>query len=120
MSAYSLPQAHPQSDQMEIPRDCFYSVEFAMQYPKLLYQFKIWKSAAKNMFIIVKENSEMMLQLKKGDVFKTKYYSTDALQPTVDMETQIKEITKDSDGRFKGHYRVGLDILCAQPHGPLH
>ena len=31
-----------------------------------------------------------------------------------DLETQIKEITKDSDGRFKGHYRVGLDILCAQ------
>ena len=114
MSAYPMPQVTMKSGQKEGPFDRFYSVEFAIRFPKLLYQFKIWSSAARTMFIIVKEDSDLLMQLKKGDVFKTKYYSTDVLNPTVDLETQIKEITKDSDGRFKGHYRVGLDILCAQ------
>jgi len=120
MSPYPPPNNNLESCRNHAPFDQFYSVEFAMRYPKLLYQFKIWISSSKAMFILVKENSDLMAQLKKGEIFKTKYYTTDAQSPTVDLETQIKEITKDSDGRFKGHYRVGLDILTAQPQGLAH
>ena len=89
----------------------YYSVEFLITETRLLYQFKVWNSNSDSMFIIVKEGSEILIRLKEGNVFKTKYYSTDSLRPTVDLETQIKEITKDDGGRFKGHYQVGLDIL---------
>ena len=95
----------------------YYSVEFLISDTRLLYQFKIWNSNSDSMFIIVKENSEILIRLKKGNVFKTKYYSTDSLRPTIDLETQIKEITRNDGGRFKGHYLVGLDILgemCAK------
>lgn len=98
----------------------FYSVEFSMNYPKLLYQFKLWNSASRSMFIIVKEGSEVLMRLKQGSVFKTRYYSTDALNPLVDLETQIKDIIKDEDGRFKGHYLVGLDILNTRQQPAAH
>lgn len=98
----------------------YYSVEFLITDTKLLYQFKIWNSNSDSMFIIVKENSEILIRLKEGNVFKTKYYSTDSLRPTVDLETQIKAITKDDGGRFKGHYLVGLDILGKENQRVVH
>ena len=72
------------------------------------------------MFIVVKEDSNLLVQLKKGGIFKTRYYSTDALCPTVDLETQIKRIIKNENGRFKGHYQVGLDILGTQHQEPAN
>ena len=98
----------------------YYSVEFLITDIRLLYQFKIWNSNSDSMFIIVKEDSEILIRLKEGNVFKTKYYSTDSLRPTVDLETQIKEITKDDGGRFKGHYLVGLDILGKENQRVVH
>jgi len=104
----------------DIALDRFYSVEFSIKCPKLLYQFKIWNSSSKSMFIIVKEGSDLLMQLKKGDIFKTKYYSTDVLCPRVDLNTQIKDIIKGEDGRFKGHYLVGLDVLSSENKETAH
>jgi len=92
----------------------FYSVEFSIQDLKLLYQFKIWNLSARSMFIIVKEGSVMLPRLKTGCTYKTKYYTTDTGCPTIDTETRIREITRDKVGRFKGHYLIGLDMLCAR------
>lgn len=114
MSTTFLTHVQLENDQRDEEIENFYSVEFAIPYPKLLYQFKLWSSPPEALFIVVKEDSDLLMQLKKGDVFKTKYYSTDALHPTVDLDTKIREIKKDCEGRFKGHYRIGLDILCAQ------
>jgi hypothetical protein len=60
------------------------------------------------------------MQLKEGDIFKTKYYSTDVLCPRVDLNTQIKDIIKGEDGRFKGHYLVGLDVLSSENKETAH
>jgi len=89
----------------------FYSVELLIQELKMLYQFKIWNSSSEPMFILVKEDSALLEQLKVGTVFKSKYYSTDAVSPTVDLETQIKQIVRDDRGRFKGHYLIELAII---------
>ena len=100
--------------------DHYYSVEFTILENKILYQFKLWNSASRSLFILVKEGSEMLPRLKEGSIFKTKYYSTDTLRPTVSSETRIKTITRDDNGRFKGHYKIGLDILNQEGQHALH
>jgi len=89
----------------------FYSVELLIQELQMLYQFKIWNSSSEPMFILVKENSALLDRLKVGTVFKSRYYSTDSGQPTVDLETQIKQIARNEQGRFKGHYLIELAII---------
>jgi len=98
----------------------YYSVEFTISENKILYQFKLRNSASQSLFILVKEGSEMLQRLKEGSIFKTKYYATDELSPAVSSETRIKKITRDDNGRFKGHYRVGLDILGQDGQRSIH
>ena len=53
----------------------FYSVEFAVDDPHPLYQFKIWRSESNPMFVVVKENSAVLPKLKAGSVLNMTYYS---------------------------------------------
>ena len=77
----------------------------------MLYQFKLWNSESKPMFVLVKEGSDILSRIKVGHVFNMKYYSTDAGCPTTYRPTQIENITKENRGRFKGHYLVGLSFM---------
>lgn len=113
MEAYDTLNGQPRNVDAPAPEQ-YYSVEFSIRDLKLLYQFKIWNSSAESMFIIVKEGSGMLPRLKTGCTYKTKYYTTDTGCPTIDAETRIREITRDEGGRFKGHYLIGLDLLCAR------
>lgn len=93
----------------------YYSVEFAMQTPHPVYQFKLWHSDQNILFLLVKENSDLLPQLKVGHVLPMKYYIDDTHCPTKVRKTQIREIVNETQGRFKGHYRIELEILenCA-------
>ncbi|KPK31360.1 MAG: hypothetical protein AMK69_00440 [Nitrospira bacterium SG8_3] len=96
------------------PRDIvdkFYSVEFSLKGIDFVYQFKIWNMSSKGMCVLIKEDSAVLKHLKAGDVMDMKYYSSDALSPTEHLQTEIRHITKDEEGRFKGHVLVGLSIL---------
>jgi hypothetical protein len=46
----------------------FYSVEFAVDEPHPIYQFKIWRTESSAMFVVVKENSAVLPKLKAGSV----------------------------------------------------
>ena len=121
MNGYSVARRPNNENQhRKIASGQYYSVEFSITDKKLLYQFKLRNSASRSMFILVKEDSEILGRIKEGRIYKTKYYSTDSLCPTVDSKTQIKEITKDKNGRFKGHYLVGLDILSMGSQAVVH
>ena len=98
----------------------FYSVELLIQELNMLYQFKIWNFSSEPMFILVKEGSALLEQLKVGTVFESKYYSTDSLCPTVDLKTQIKQIARDEQGRFKGHCLIELAIIKDSPSHTIH
>ncbi len=50
----------------------FYSVELLIQELKMLYQFKIWNFSSEPMFIMVKEDSDLLVRLKVGTVFKSR------------------------------------------------
>ena len=86
----------------------FYSVEFAIDEPHPLYQFKIWRSETRSMFVVVKENSAVLPKLKAGSVLNMTYYSSDAHCPKRQIETRIEHIASQREGRFEGHCTVFL------------
>ena len=91
--------------------DQYYSVEFSLSGCSFVYQFKIWNISTKGMCVLVKEDSDLLNHVKVGDILNLKYYPDDSSQPGELLETEIKHITKDEQGRFKGVYLVGLSIL---------
>jgi hypothetical protein len=86
------------------------SVEFAVDGADYLRQFRLWNMEPEVMCVLIKETSEVVECLKVGDTMKMKYYSEDALCPPQYLETEIRRITKEDQGRFRGHYVVGLSI----------
>ena len=88
----------------------YYSAEFKLNEPQILYQFKIRKSHTEPMFAVVKEGSKALDNIKEGDVKFFGYYSLDNTVPSQSVDTRIKYITKDSTSGFKDHYVIGLDI----------
>lgn len=89
----------------------FSSVEISTLDISYCYHFKLWTMASTNMCILVKEDSEILSQLKEGDTLNMKYYADDAFCPAENRNTAIRHVTKDDHGRFKGHYLVQLEIL---------
>ena len=93
------------------PSERYYSVEFTVKDLASAYQFKIWNISSQGMCILIKENSKILPYIKVGDIITMKYYLTESVGTTEDVKTEIKHITKDDQGRFKGHFLVGLAIL---------
>jgi len=91
--------------------DQYYSVDFSVENESLLYQFKIWDLSSKGMCLLVKEGSAAMNHINIGDIVKMKYYKADSSNPGKYLKTKIIHISKDEEGRFKGHHVVGIQIL---------
>lgn len=91
--------------------DRYYSVEFSIHGCPFTYQFKTWNISRKGICVLVKEDSELLNYLKVGDILNLKYYTTDTSKPIEFLKTEIRHITKDEAGRFKGLFLVGLSIL---------
>jgi hypothetical protein len=88
----------------------FHSVEIAVDGLAIPYQFKIWQNPSMPMCLLVREDSEIVSRLKEGDVLNMRYYSEASKYPTEHMETEILQIEKNQEGRFKGHYWIALGI----------
>ena len=86
----------------------FYSVEFAVDEPQPIYQFKIWRSESSPMFVVVKEDSAVLPKLKAGSVLNMTYYSSDVQCPKKQIETRIGHISNERKGRFEGHCTIDL------------
>ncbi|MDY7035233.1 MAG: hypothetical protein SV375_03580 [Thermodesulfobacteriota bacterium] len=91
--------------------DRYSSVEFSLSNSAPDYQFKIWGTSHTGMNILVKEDSLVLDHLKVGDILEMKYNPPDPTEPAKFLKTEIKHITKDEQGRFKGNYMIGLSIL---------
>ena len=89
----------------------YHSVEINLPDLDSLYQFKIWNMSSKGMCLLVREDSDVLKHLMVGNIFDMKCYATDLSLPPENLKIQIKHITKDEQGRFKGHYLVGLLVL---------
>ena len=91
--------------------DKYFSVEFSKKGLDSLYHFKIWNISSKGMCIVVRQDSDTINHLSVGDILDMKYYPVDESSPAEYSKTEITHITKDDQGRFKGHYLIGLSIL---------
>ena len=91
--------------------DKYHSVEFDLADLGARYQFKIWNMSSRGMCLLVREDSDVVKCLQVGDTLDMKYYTSDASLPPENLTTQIKHVTKEDEGRFQGHYLVGLFIL---------
>ena len=98
----------------------YYSVEIPAPELGVVYQFKVWRTEVKSVFILVKENSGILSCLKEGDRLKIKYYSTDGQCPLQDLDTEIRDIARQEMGRLKGHCIVALEILKRESYDNGH
>ena len=89
----------------------YYSAEFAIDDLAIPYQFKIINVAPSSMAVLVKEDSDILTCLKVGDTLRVKYYSPESPYPSDFLDTAIRHITKNDQGRLRGHYLVGLEII---------
>ena len=92
----------------------YQSAEFRVTETSCLYQFKIWNVSSKGSCLLVREDSDILNKFEIGDVLDMKYYPADLSQSPDLLKTKIIHITLENQGRFKGHYLVGLLILKIQ------
>ena len=90
--------------------DKYYSVEFKAEGSDLSYRFRLRDISSTGMCVLVKETSELLNYIKAGDILSVKYYFKESLEKKELIITRIKHITKNDQGRYKGHYLVGLEI----------
>jgi hypothetical protein len=93
------------------PPEQYYSVQFSLKTLAYIYQFKIWNTSLHGLCILVNEDSDVLSHMQVGDVIDMKYYVSEKPGTTEDFKTEVRHITKQEDGRFKGHCLVGLLIL---------
>ena len=121
MKSYAMENASQENWlEANLPLEEFYSVEIPLDGLEFLHQFKIWNSDPETVFVVVKEESEILPCLRVGDTIKMKYYIMNPASPPKYLPTKIKHITKEDQGRFKGHVVIGLDILEDQAERNIH
>ena len=91
--------------------DLSYSVEVDVGRQLPIYQFKLRDLSPNGASILVIEGSSVLNHLKTGQKLKMKYWSAKEPETTDLFEAKIEHITKQEQGRFKGHYLIGLSIL---------
>ncbi len=91
----------------------YHSVEFRLLGLEAVYQFKIWDMSSKGMCLLVKEESEVLNHLAIGDVLEMRFCPPGPWRNARQMRTEIRHISKDEKGRFKGLVLVGLSIRGA-------
>jgi hypothetical protein len=91
--------------------DDYYSVEFAVSRELPVHQFRVRDMSPWGLGILVKEDSAALKRLEVGDVLDMKYNPAKSSVSAEYLKTEIRHITRLAQGRFKGHYLVGLLIL---------
>lgn len=87
------------------------SVEFTPGSDQLIYQFKLRDFSSKGFGIMVKKDSKVLKNLKKGDVLEMKYHPDTEGGSPVFHKTRIQHISEPDPGTWKGHMLVGLLIV---------
>ena len=76
-----------------------------------LYQFKLKDISDNGASILIKEDSAMINHLEVGQSLEIKLHSESQADLNGYFEAKIKHITKIEEGRYKGHYLIGVRIL---------
>jgi hypothetical protein len=91
----------------------YHCVEFSVEGLEYTHQFRLWNLDPASAFVLVKQSSDLLTRLRVGDIMKMKYYTKDPLPKTEYMDTAISHITRDDQGKFRGHCLIGLAVAQA-------
>jgi len=97
------------SEPRTIP-DQYRSVEFSLSKTDPIFQSRVQDVSPSGTGIVVNEGSIALKYLKVGQVIDMKYNPENPDDAPEQMKTEIKHITRIDDGRYRGHYLVGLSI----------
>lgn len=89
----------------------YYSVQFSIRELSFRYQFKLWNISSQGLCILVKKESAVLDHVHEGDIIDVDYYLVGGNGTLENRRTQIKHITPNDNGRFRGHCLVGLAIV---------
>jgi hypothetical protein len=112
MYTYVAPLTSKKENQSAQPD--YHSVEFTLDATYPAYQFKLWHSESNSMFLLAKNNSGVLPQLKVGNVMPMKYYDACAAGKTEVHDTRIRQIVNETRGRFQGHCRIEIAMIEQQ------
>lgn len=87
------------------------TVEFFIDNLNRTYEFKLWGNTLTSMFILVREDSQIIDHINVGETYGTIYRNQNGSQSSRNLNTKIKYFDKISEGRFKGHYLAGLSVV---------
>jgi hypothetical protein len=88
------------------------SVEFSMDGVDVrCRRSRIWHIHQHPNVILIGKDSNIVPHLRVGARLKTTYYFPGKRYPAGARETTIKEISREEQGRFKGHYLVDLEPM---------
>ncbi len=89
----------------------YQSVEFSIDgIDDRCRRSRIWHIHPYSNVILIRKDSNIVPHLQVGARLKTKYYFPGMAYPKSARETTIKEISREEQGRFKGHLLVGLEL----------
>jgi hypothetical protein len=91
--------------------DQYQSVEVSVDGVAFSYRFRIRHIPAHSNVIVISKDSRILPHLRVGETVKMKYYFPGEPFPAGDRETTIKGISREEQGRFKGHFLVDLEPL---------
>jgi hypothetical protein len=89
----------------------YFSVEFSISKMLPVYQFKVRDISPSGIGILVNESSAVLEHIKVNDVLEMKYNPKDSSNLPEYLKTEIRHITKLDEGKYKGHYLVGMLML---------
>ena len=89
----------------------YYSVEFSLEGLGADHLFRLRDTNSDHKCVLVREDSRMLPLINVGDVLPLKFNFNHTPRLSDYLNTAIRFITKQDEGRFKGHYFVGFEIL---------
>jgi hypothetical protein len=86
----------------------YYAVNFSLDGTAAVFHFLVWDMSPNGLSLLVKEDSIALTYLRIGNLLPMKFYKADSSEPAKELNTRIMHITKDPQGRFEGHFLVGI------------
>ena len=86
-------------------------MEFSVSNELPVHQFRVRDISPSGIGILVNESSAVLAHLKVGDVLEMKYNPANASDLAKNLKTELRHITNIEEGRYRGHYLIGMLIL---------
>ena len=85
-----------------------------------IYEVRLKDLSSEGACILFNDNSSLINHLQIGQTLMIKYFFEDRSKPSETFQAEVKYITVVKEGRFKGHFSVGLLIFGSMNQKKVH